>query len=321
MAPPVADVAVPAERRRLLDRDPGRHLRWEHLVAVLLGLAVEQLPARHAHDAGADALGGRVRRGRRARAPPPSRWRAGSRPGLPDGRLGQHVGALAATPDAAPSLDRSKVGRACRDRTSAAGSRRSAATTRQVSTTSFASAGRNTSSPGIARSDASCSTGWWVGSVLADPDRVVGEDVQDRDLHQRRQPDRAACVVGEDQEPGPVRPELGERHAVGDRGRRVLPHAEVEVASRVVARAGSRWRRRRSRRVFVDGVRSAEPPSSQGTAWARAFSTRPEESRVAMPFGSGGNVGRAASQPSGSSRRWMRSSSSARAADTRPGMP
>ena len=35
--------------------------------------------------------------------------------------------------------------------------------TRQASATSFASAGRITSRPGIARSEASCSTGWWVG--------------------------------------------------------------------------------------------------------------------------------------------------------------
>ena len=33
----------------------------------------------------------------------------------------------------------------------------------QASTTSLASAGRTTHMPGMARSEASCSTGWWVG--------------------------------------------------------------------------------------------------------------------------------------------------------------
>src|SRR6266581_6418894 len=43
------------------------------------------------------------------------------------------------------------------------------------------------------------------GPVLADADRIVGEDVQHRDLHQRRQPDRSAGVIGEDEEPRPER--------------------------------------------------------------------------------------------------------------------
>ena len=35
--------------------------------------------------------------------------------------------------------------------------------------TSLASAGRRTSSPGIARSEASCSIGWWVGPSSPSP--------------------------------------------------------------------------------------------------------------------------------------------------------
>ena len=45
------------------------------------------------------------------------------------------------------------------------------------------------------------------------------------------------------------------------------------------------------RRVLVDGARSADPPSSQARACAIALSTWPEESRLAMPFASAGNVG------------------------------
>src|SRR5215472_6998124 len=53
----VTDVAVPAEGGCLLHRDPGLHRGREHLVAVLLGLAVEKLPAGQAYHPGADAAG------------------------------------------------------------------------------------------------------------------------------------------------------------------------------------------------------------------------------------------------------------------------
>ena len=46
------------------------------------------------------------------------------------------------------------------------------------------------SGPGIARSEASCSIGWWVGPSSPTPMRVVREDVDDRQLHERGEPDR-----------------------------------------------------------------------------------------------------------------------------------
>ncbi len=63
--------------------------------------------------------------------------------------------------------------------------------------------------------------------------------------------------------------------------------------------------------VFVEGARSADPPTSHGTFGAIAFSTLPEASRPAMPLPSVGKVGRSASHPSGSSRFWISSSSAA----------
>ena len=41
--------------------------------------------------------------------------------------------------------------------------------TRQAAATSFASQGRITLRPGIARREASCSTGWWVGPSSPSP--------------------------------------------------------------------------------------------------------------------------------------------------------
>ena len=53
----ITDVAVPAQCRGLLHGDAGGHRRRKHFVAVLLGLAIEEFPAGHAHDPGADAVG------------------------------------------------------------------------------------------------------------------------------------------------------------------------------------------------------------------------------------------------------------------------
>ena len=39
-----ADVALPAERRSLLDRNAGRDVRWQDGVAVFLRLAFEDIP-------------------------------------------------------------------------------------------------------------------------------------------------------------------------------------------------------------------------------------------------------------------------------------
>jgi hypothetical protein len=55
--------------------------------------------------------------------------------------------------------------------------------------------------------------------------------------------------------------------------------------------------------VLFDGPRSAEPPRNHGTFCARTFSTLPEASRPATPFGSVEKTGRFRSQPAGSSRR------------------
>src|ERR1019366_7554371 len=52
----------------------------------------------------------------------------------------------------------------------------------------------------------------------------------------------------------------------------------------------------KSSRVNVEGSRSAAPPSNQGTDWATALRTLPDDSRLAMPLASAGNVGRLLSQ-------------------------
>ena len=58
--PVVADVAMPAEGRGLLDCDARRDSRREHLVSVLPRLAVEELRTGHADDPRRDLPGGQL---------------------------------------------------------------------------------------------------------------------------------------------------------------------------------------------------------------------------------------------------------------------
>ena len=67
------------------------------------------------------------------------------------------------------------------------------------------------------------------GSVFAHPYAVVGEDVDDRKLHQRREPDRRFHVVGEDEVRGRVGTKTAETHAAGHGGHGMLPYAEMKV--------------------------------------------------------------------------------------------
>ena len=72
------------------------------------------------------------------------------------------------------------------------------------------------------------------GTVLPQPDAVVGEHVDRREMRERRQPDGRTHVVGEDEEGAAVRehPAVGGQ-AVQDASHRVLAHSEVQVAATV----------------------------------------------------------------------------------------
>ena len=107
-------------------------------------------------------------------------------------------------------------------------------------------------------------------AVFAQTDRIMGEDVDDRDLHERRQTDCRLGVIAEDQEAGSVRPYFGKRQSVKHGAHRMLTDAEVEVPAAV--RSGceiprpverdprlGRWRQIRRtadqpRHMFRDGI-------------------------------------------------------------------
>jgi len=72
-------------------------------------------------------------------------------------------------------------------------------------------------------------------TVLPDANRVVGEDVNDRQLHHGAETDSAASVVAEYQEAGAVWPYFHKAHPVWDGGHGVLTNAEVQIATAVGA--------------------------------------------------------------------------------------
>ncbi len=104
---------------------------------------------------------------------------------------------------------------------------------RQASTTSLASARADDGQAGDRPQRGELLDRLVGRAVFADADRVVREDVDDRDLHQGRQADRHPAVVAEDQEAGAERPHLDQGHAVHDGPHGVLADAEVEVAAGV----------------------------------------------------------------------------------------
>ena len=74
------------------------------------------------------------------------------------------------------------------------------------------------------------------GAVFAEADGVVGEDVGDRQFHQRREADAVSHVVGEDEEGAAVGAQPAvEGEAVHDGCHREFAHAVVEVVAGEVA--------------------------------------------------------------------------------------
>ena len=75
------------------------------------------------------------------------------------------------------------------------------------------------------------------GAVLAHTYAVVGEDEDGVRLHDRREADRGAHIVGEHEERAGVRDEPAvHRHAVDDVAHGMLPYAEVDVSAVSLAR-------------------------------------------------------------------------------------
>ncbi len=120
--------------------------------------------------------------------------------------------------------------------------------------------------------------------VFAHADAVVGEDVDDRRFHQRRQANGRPHVVGEDQERAAIGTHAAvQGHAVEDAAHGVFAHAEANVAAGEVAPpqvAGPlqvglvRWRQvartaQQRRHLGRDGVENDARRHAGGHALAR----------------------------------------------------
>ena len=275
----VVGVALPAEAHAGLDRER-RHAGRQHVDAVRRSdccsnrshdgidttrtddalRVAEQLARRDAHlhlGAGADEheveVGRRLRRRARTR------------------RAGTPTGARSAVP--------SSTGTFWRVRISAVGPSPSRCT-RHAAATSLASAGRMTRSPGIARSDASCSIGWWVGPSSPTPTESCVQTKQTLVCMIDSEPHRGPHVVAEHEE------RADDRAARPDTA---MPFAAEPIAcSRM-----PKWIRRpvASSAVKVPRlltsmpvlpVRSARPPMNRpGTTSKTAVSTSSLATRVA----------------------------------------
>ena len=102
-------------------------------------------------------------------------------------------------------------------------------------------------------------------TILADADRIVGEHEHGRDLHDRRQPDRRAHVIGKYQERGRVGAQVGQRHAVGDRPHGMFAHAEVHVLAGIIVRL----KPRRALDVGLGRGREVRRPAQQARQMRR----------------------------------------------------
>ncbi len=201
ISPSRPGVAVPAERRRRLDRDARRDRRRQHAVAIGRRPAPRTAPSdgietTRALTPSPRQLLARLHAQRDLAAACAIRITSGCRPRRRRARRRRARG-----PRPARSWSRSSVGSAWRDRTRRSGRSRAAQRDAPGLGGLVGVAGADhASGRGIARSAASCSIGWWVGPSCAEADGVVGEDVDHRQLHQRGQADRRPHVVAEDQE-------------------------------------------------------------------------------------------------------------------------
>ena len=222
-------VALPAERTGRLDREAAIQGGGEDGLAIGRGLALEQLPRRQADHPRRDPASRQQPVGRRARPRPPIRWRGARRrrAGWCRGRRSRRVrhppGRRPRRPAAAASFWRVSA--------SAVGPSVRSIAIRHASTVSWASAGRSTTRPGMARRDASWLDRLVRRAVLAEEDRVVGEHVDDRLPHQGGESNRRPHVVREDEEGAAEGTQAaGDREAVQRGAHAVLAHAEAQVA-------------------------------------------------------------------------------------------
>ena len=174
--PVAADVALPAERRGLLDRHARRHRRRQHAVAVLLVLLARTAPTTACSPRAPRPPPRSAARRRPRTAPPRCRCRAAARRACrPARRPGRRR--RGATPAAAAYFARSSVGSAWRVRTRATGSWLELHDDPPGLDHLVGVGGPDRDQAGNRAQRGQLLDRLVRGPVLADADRVVGEDV------------------------------------------------------------------------------------------------------------------------------------------------
>ena len=190
-------VALPPERGRGLDRQPG-DTSWQYLIAI------PPLPARQTAPSWETTRPGRGFPRARGRSRP--RGTAGPRCRSPistmsTGRVCMHqdIGTVGDTIAGQGSTVSASTGRSWRLSTSAVGPLESTAIC-HAAAVSLASAGRITRRPGHGPQRCELLDGLVGRAVLAEADRVVGEEVDDMGLREGREAHGRTAVVAEDEE-------------------------------------------------------------------------------------------------------------------------
>src|SRR5262249_35380681 len=72
-------------------------------------------------------------------------------------------------------------------------------------------------------------------AIFADADRIMRPNMENRQIHQRCQPDRATRIIRKNQEAGCKCPQTAKRHPVDGGAHGMLANAEMEISSAMVA--------------------------------------------------------------------------------------
>ena len=224
-----ADIAVPADHRAHLDRDARRDVRRKNAIAVRLILLLEQFPGRHADDACRNALALELFISVDAE----SDLAAGADQDhrrLAVRGVGENIGATGQTCGR-------RVARAVEGRQRLAAQHQTGRLMLEPDDDAprfddFVGVGRaERDESGDAAQREELLDRLVRRSVLAHADRVVGEDIDDRKLHQRGKADGRFHVVGKDKEARAEGSDLGQCEPVQDRAHGVLADAEMHVAA------------------------------------------------------------------------------------------
>ena len=222
-------VLTPAERRRLLNGNPGGHFRRQDTVPILPTLLLKESPGRHAHDSRVDSL------------PFEFLIRFHTEGHFAPGSQQQHFGFAVL----GISQDIRSFGQATGRRIPRPVQRRNGLPRQDQDhrlTLEFHNdpprfhdfigiPGPDHHEIGNGAQRRQVLDGLMRRPIFAKTDRIMRKHVNHGDLHHGRKADGRSPVIAEDQKPGAIGTNFRERHPAQNRTHRVFPNAEMQIAS------------------------------------------------------------------------------------------